>query len=134
VTAVDFSAEAIAAAQKLAAVEGAAIDFQLRDLFTLGDAPARYDLIVEHCCFGAVDPERRPAYARMAAAVLAPGGRFVGLFWAHGRPGGPPYSTTAAELRAHFVPPFTLHGLENPPDSVGGRIGQELLLELTLEP
>jgi SAM-dependent methyltransferase len=134
VTAIDFSAEAIAAAQGLAAAEGREIDFQTRDLFALPEAPARYDLIVEHCCFGAVDPERRPAYARVAAAVLAPGGTFVGLFWAHGRPGGPPYSTSAAELRERFVPPFTLRSLESPPDSVGGRIGQELLLELTLLP
>jgi SAM-dependent methyltransferase len=131
VVAVDFSAEAIARARELAAAERLTIDFRVADLFTLGEAPERYDLFCEHCCFCAIRPEQRPAYARVAAQVVKPGGTLLGLFWSHGRPGGPPYSVTAGELRAQFVPPFTLRTLEVPADSVGGRLGQELLLELT---
>ncbi len=89
VTAIDFAAPAIEAARALAEREGLAIDFRRMDLFDLPSSTEKWDLIVEHTCFCAIDPARRAEYARAAWSALAPGGELVGLFYAHGRPGGP---------------------------------------------
>jgi SAM-dependent methyltransferase len=127
VVAVDFAAVAIAEARRLAAAEGVTLDLRQRDLFTLGDDPERYDLLVEHCCFCAIEPQRRPEYVEMAARVLAPGGALVGLFWNRRRPDGPPYGVDEAELERLFSPRFSREELSVPPDSAPLRHGQELL-------
>ena len=129
VVAVDFAPEAIAEARRLAhgAGLGAHIDFRERDLFRLLDDPERYDLIVEHCCFCAIEPQRRQEYVEVMARLLVDGGELVGLFWSHGRSGGPPFSVDAAELERLFSPRFVLAQISVPPDSVPLRQGQELL-------
>ncbi len=131
VVAVDFAADAIAEARRLTPA-GMAIDFRRQDLFTLGgddDIPdrGRYDLVVEHCCFCAIEPSRRAAYVAVAARVLRPGGELVGLFRTHGGSGGPPFSVDADELQRLFAARFTLVQLSVPTDSVAGRQGKELL-------
>ena len=100
VVAVDFAPTAMAEARALAAAEKLDIDFRQRDLFTLADDPERYDLVVEHSCFCAIDPARRGEYVDVVADVLADGGELVGLFWNHGKPGGPPFTVDKAELAA----------------------------------
>jgi SAM-dependent methyltransferase len=130
VVAIDFAPEAIDEAKRLAAADGAQVDFRRRDLFELEKDPERYDLIVEHCCFCAIDPARRDEYTRVMHEVLAKNGELVGLFWAHGRPGGPPFSVTREELDGYFASRFTIDHVEVPPDSVALRAGQEILLHL----
>jgi SAM-dependent methyltransferase len=127
VTAVDIAPEAIEDARRRADLDTVSIDFRRRDLFDLPRAPERWDLVLEHCCFCAIDPARRPEYVRAMAAVLAPRGALAGLFWAHGREGGPPFSTTRAEIASLFAADFETELLEIPPDSVAARQGQELL-------
>jgi len=138
VVAVDFAEPAVEEARALAEREAipvgrlapGAIDFRRRDLFALGADPERYDLAVEHCCFCAIDPARRDEYVEVLAGVLVPGGELVGLFWAHGRPGGPPFSVDDAELRARFEPRFDFAHVETPRASVALRLGQERLVRL----
>ncbi len=136
VVGVDFAPEAIAAARALAAAEaeaaaGSRVEFRQADVFTLAAAPERYDLVLEHTCFCAIAPERRAEYARVMQAVLVPGGRLVGLFWQHGREGGPPFSVTRGEVEQLFAATgFTVAGAETAPDSVASRAGQEWLMEL----
>jgi methyl halide transferase len=127
VVAVDFAADAIAEARRLTPAE-LQIDYRQQDLFTLGLDPneARYDLLVEHCCFCAIEPGRREEYVAVAARVLAPGGALVGLFRTHGGSGGPPFSVDADEVQRLFGPRFTLAQLTVPTDSVAGRQGKEL--------
>jgi SAM-dependent methyltransferase len=127
VVAVDFAADAIAEARRLTPPE-LQIDYRQQDLFTLGqDAnEARYDLVVEHCCFCAIEPSRREEYVAVAARVLAPGGALVGLFRTHGGSAGPPFSVDSDELQRLFAPHFTLARLSVPNDSVAGRHGKEL--------
>ncbi|MCC6993713.1 MAG: methyltransferase domain-containing protein [Deltaproteobacteria bacterium] len=155
VVGVDFAPEAIEAARALTAdgteaaagagaagagaagagaAAGSRIEFRQADVFTLAAAPERYDLALEHTCFCAIAPERRAEYARVMQAVLVPGGRLVGLFWQHGRAGGPPFSVTRDEVEQLFVAAgFAVAGVEKAPDSVASRAGQEWLIELVRE-
>jgi SAM-dependent methyltransferase len=126
VTAIDLAAAAIEAAAA-ATPPTLTIDYRVADLFELGRTPARYDLIAEHTCFCAIDPLRRDEYVDQVAAALVPGGALVGLFYAHGRPGGPPFTVDADELRARFGRRFLVDSLAPAAGSVLGRQGQELL-------
>jgi SAM-dependent methyltransferase len=130
VTAIDFAPSAIVEARALAEREGAAITFLERDLFALAsEASLRrgFDLVVEHCCFCAIDPARRDEYADVMAELLPPGGALVGLFYCHGRAGGPPFSVAEAELERHFARAFSLVSLTTPADSIATRQGDERL-------
>lgn len=129
VTALDFAPTAIADA-RAATDPSLAVDYRLRDLFTLAGEPPAYDLVVEHTCYCAIDPARRDAYVDSVADALHPGGALVGLFYAHGRPGGPPFTTSRDELAARFARRFDLVHLETPTNSILIRHRQELLAEL----
>jgi len=126
VIAVDLAAEAIAAARAL----GGLVDFRQVDLFDLPAARERFDLALEHTCFCAIDPARRAEYAGVMGQVVVSGGRLVGLFWQHGRAGGPPFSTTPDEVAVCFAPWFEIASSEIAPDSVASRAGQEWLTEM----
>jgi len=129
VVGVDFALDAITAARALAEREGVTVDFRQRDLFTLPGDGERYDLVVEHTCFCAIDPARRDEYVDVVAQLLVAGGHLVALFYAHGRPGGPPFGTTDDELAARFTPPrFVQLSSETPADSVARRAGEERLV------
>jgi SAM-dependent methyltransferase len=130
VTALDLAPAAIAAAIA-ATPAGLAIDYRVGDLFELSRAPACFDLVAEHCCFCAIEPARRDEYVEQVAAALVPGGALVGLFYSHGRPGGPPFTVDADELRARFGRRFTVDSLAPAVGSVLGRQGQELLARFT---
>jgi SAM-dependent methyltransferase len=130
VVAVDFAPTALAEARALAAAEKLPIDFRQRDLFALAKDPDRYDLVVEHCCFCAIDPVRRPEYVDVVADVLADGGELVGLYWNHNKPGGPPFTVDNTELQRLFAARFVLKGMSVPDDSIERRRGQEILAQL----
>lgn len=130
VTAVDFSATAIAEAQRLAASRGAAIDFVERDMFDLlPEHAGRYDLVFEHTCFCAIAPEKRPDYVEVAHALLKPGGTFLAIFFTHRNEGGPPFGATYEEIEGLFSPRFDLLTLVPAPASVPKRQGEEHLGE-----
>lgn len=130
VTAVDIAPAAIATA-RTATPAHLEIDFRVADLFELPRLPDRYHLILENTCYCAIEPRRRPEYVDAVADLLLPGGRLLGLFYAHGRPGGPPYSVTADELRAGFGRRFHIDELAITDDSVLLRLGEELLATFT---
>ena len=69
------------------------------DLFALPpEFCGRFDWVVEHTCFCAIDPARRADYVRAVAGALRPGGHLLAIFylqpWNAGEPsppgGGPP--------------------------------------------
>ena len=123
-TGFDFAAPAVAAARRRRGLAR----FEQADLFELPRRyPGAFDAVCEHTCFCAIDPARRGEYVRAVAAILRPGGAFFGLLYANGRPGGPPFDTTASEIRRRFSPRFRISRLEVPPDSHPGREGKELL-------
>jgi SAM-dependent methyltransferase len=127
VTTVDFAPAAAQSLRKRVAELGLPIEVLEEDLFQL---PARglgpFDAVLEHTCFSAIDPRRRAEYVEAVHALLGPGGHLFGLFFAHGRSGGPPFSCDEDELRRLFTPRFELLRLQRAPDSVESRASQEL--------
>ncbi|MCA9662852.1 MAG: methyltransferase domain-containing protein, partial [Myxococcales bacterium] len=128
VIAIDIAATAIAQAASLPSPRP--IDFRVANVFDLRGQPPAYDLIVEHTCFCAIDPARRGDFVDAVRDALVPGGALVGLFFAHGRDGGPPFSVTADEVRARFADGFTVDRLERATDSVISRRGEELFARI----
>lgn len=127
VTAVDFAEEAVKHLRSAAEAAGLPIEVLQEDVFELGRRhPAAFDAALEHTCFCAIDPVRREEYVRAVVDALAPGGVFFGLFYAHGRPGGPPITTSREEVERLFASHFALERLVTPPDSFAGRAGEEL--------
>jgi SAM-dependent methyltransferase len=136
VTCVDFAPEAIAEARELAKNEGARVRFLEEDLFDLTPEKTGgvFDYILEQTCFCAIDPDRRPDYVKMAVRMIRPGGEMVGLFYVHGREGGPPWTTTAEEVRALFRDHFDFLEFAITDLSVESRKGEEILARLRRRP
>jgi len=110
VVGLDFSAEALAEAQRLHGEGDRAGGGRLRwlqaDLFdgaalaAAGLAAGSLQGVVEHTCFCAIPPGQRQAYAATVQQLLQPGGWLLGLFWCHQRPGGPPFGSAPEEITA----------------------------------
>jgi SAM-dependent methyltransferase len=124
---VDFAPEAVERARALTEEEGLKATFSQADVLALPGSLGTCRLWVEHTCFCAIDPARRSDYVVAAERTLLPGGELVGLFYAHGRAGGPPYTTTEDEVRRRFEPGFEILELTRAVDSVERRRGEELL-------
>ncbi len=106
------------------------------DLFALPpEFGNRFDWVVEHTCFCAIDPSLRAEYVRAVAGVLRARGHLLAVFylrpWEDGKPvppgGGPPFSTSAAELDALFAGHFDLLEEATPTRAYPGREGRELI-------
>lgn len=134
VVAVDIAPSAVAFLRRATAGKDYAACLHIieADLFTLAARDLRhrgaYDLLIEHCCFCAIEPSRRDEYVAVAAELLRPGGRLAGLFYCHSYPGGPPYAVSHAEVHAHLGAAFTVQSAVVPENSIITRAGQELLI------
>lgn len=127
VLAVDFAEEAAKAMRDAAAKRKVVVDVRQRDLFTLNkDFGRSFHAIVEHTCFCAIDPARRAEYVKVVHDCLRKDGILLGLFYAHNRPGGPPFTTSEEEVRRLFEPLFDVERLVVARDSFPARTGQEL--------
>jgi methyl halide transferase len=128
VTALDFAASAVRETQEAARMSGLTVETAQYDFFALPpEYDASFDYVLEHTFFIAIDPGRRGEYVRTVRRLLKPGGLFIALFYAHGRPGGPPFTTSADEVRALFEPHFAIERLEVAARSVKPRQGLEVL-------
>ena len=122
----DFAPSAVAAARQSALDAKLTAEFVQSDIFSIPEPYQEgFDYVIEHTCFCAIDPARRPEYVRVVQGLLRPGGELIGVFFAHGRPGGPPFTTDAEEVRRLFARPFAIETLE-PAVSIESRRGQEL--------
>jgi len=125
VTAVDFAAGAIASMREQMASTGLHFEPLQADVFDLGTLlPRTFDAVVEHTCYCAIDPATRDRYVRAIEGALKPGGVVLGLFYNHGRPAGPPFDTTEADVRARFSK-FAFERFVRAKDSFAGRAGEE---------
>lgn len=118
VTAIDFAPEAVKAMRS----RGGFTVLQA-DVFSVAGP---FDAALEHTCFCAIDVKRRDEYVDAVANMLKPDGVLFGLFYAHGRPGGPPFDTNADEVRERFSRRFHIERLLVPSDSFDNRAGKEL--------
>lgn len=126
VTGIDFAPSALRAARSRAATIKLEVCFMQQDLFNLDRALlGQFDYVVEHTCFCAIAPDRRPDYVRVARSLLKPSGELLGVFFTHHRPGGPPFGSHAAELRRLFLPRFEILELTPTDESVPDRRGEE---------
>ncbi|MBE9158104.1 methyltransferase domain-containing protein [Nodosilinea sp. LEGE 06152] len=124
VTAVDFAPSAIQALQEQA--QTLALQPLQRDIFDLlPEYAGQFDYAIEHTCFCAIDPSLRPAYVELVANLLVPAGELLAVFFTHQRSGGPPFGTTAAEVRQLFEPHFEIITLEPVTNSIPSRQGEE---------
>ena len=87
----------------------------------------RFDWVLEHTCFCAIDPRLRDRYVKAAATVLKRHGLFLGVFYNIQPKSGPPFGTTRAELIDRFSGRFKLL-LAKVPRSYPNRKGKELLM------
>ncbi len=135
VTCVDFAPEAVREARDAADRAGVKMEVLEEDFFELDPRiHGRFDYLIEHTCFCAIDPSMREAYAEKSFQMIRPGGMLIGLFYAHGREGGPPWTTTESEIRTLFAKRFDLIDLAVSDCSVDSRKGEELLGRLQRKP
>ena len=128
VTALDFAESAMKETQQAASLAGVPVRTALHDFFALpAELDHSFDYVLEHTFFSAIDPGRREEYIRTVHRLLKPDGLFIALFFAHGRPGGPPFTTSYEEVRTLFSPHFSIERLEVPGNSVAQREGKEVL-------
>lgn len=127
VTAVDFAPSAIAATRDASMAAGVPLSLVQHDIFTLGgEYNGRFDYALEHTCFAAVPITMHELYPHSVARLLKPGGLLVAIFFAHGRPGGPPFTTNMEEVRELFSPYFKIEELQVARRSARWREGKEL--------
>lgn len=127
VTAIDFAPEAVLAIRRQAQSAGLDVAALEADLFSLGATHAgAFHAVLEHTCFCAIEVARRDEYVEVMHALLGEGGVLFGLFYVPSRDGGPPYTTSEAELTERFSPRFDLTRLVRAPDSFPERLGEEL--------
>lgn len=126
VTGVDFAPGAIATARQQAQQGNLTATFIQRNIFDLlPDFAHQFDYVVEHTCFCALAPQERDRYVALVSGLLKPGGELLGIFFTHGRPGGPPFGSTPAEIHRYFDPHFTILELNPLDESPNHRQGEE---------
>lgn len=123
-TGVDFAPRALAGARER---YGEAVRWVQEDWFTPALGP--WDLIFDHTCLVAMDPNRREAYAEACARHLAPGGWWLAVAFhdVEGRP-GPPHAISEEALRTLAAPHFEVLHLGSAHRSHPRRAGRETLM------
>ena len=108
VVGLDFSVEALREARRIHGEQPGRLSWLQADLLdaeglaAAGLGPGSCVGVLEHTCYCAIDPALRPLYRQTVARVLQPRGWLLGLFWCHGRPGGPPHGSDAQQLVRDF--------------------------------
>lgn len=124
----DFAPLAIAEATTLAIEVGSSAQFLQRDIFNLANEfPSYFDYVIEHTCFCAIDPEKRPDYVKLVRQILKLEGELIGIFFTHPRSGGPPFGITPKAIKQYFEADFEILSLEPVTNSVPERQGEEYL-------
>ncbi|MGS0741944.1 methyltransferase [Glaciimonas sp. GG7] len=122
VTAIDFSAAAVGAAQAVLGPWGAHVE--QADFFAF--APTKpLGLIYERAFLCALPPAMRPAVVQRWAALLPPGAMLAGFFFFDTQPKGPPFGIDRVELEQLLLPYFALQEDQPVTDSIPVFDGKE---------
>jgi SAM-dependent methyltransferase len=131
VTAVDFSAEAIARAKALYS-RFDNITWIESDLFKLpANFESSFDIIFEHTCFCAINPAKRSDLIKLWKRFLVKGGHLMGVFFTFEKRQGPPYGATEWEVRERLKKDYQFIFWGRWHQSVPNRQGKELFLYAT---
>lgn len=122
VTALDFSAAAIAAAQQ---VLGEWSGQLLHADFFNFTPEAPYDLVYERAFLCALPRQRWPDYGPRMQQLLRPGGLLAGFFYFDDTLKGPPFATTPEQLAALLEPGFDCIDDQAVADSIPVFAGKE---------
>jgi len=124
----DFAPSAITEATSTAKARNISAQFLQRDIFTLNqEFTDSFDYVLEHTCFCAIDLSLRSKYVEVVKNILRPGGKFIGLFYTHNRPGGPPFGVKRKEVLDYFTVDFEQIVFLLAKDSIERRRGDEHL-------
>ena len=128
VTGLDLAPSSVPMAERLADEEGLTINYRIGN-FLSDEPPQPFDLVFEHTLFCAIQPTRRSEYVQALLHWLKPGGIYLAVnYMITDDKDEPPFSTTTAELDAHFGEQFELLRRWTP-RSYESREGKELMNE-----
>lgn len=128
VTAVDLSSEAVKQGRERYA-HLPNITWLEQDLFKIPHSwDAQFDVVFEHTCYCAIDPERRQDLVKIWNRVLVPGGYLMGVFFVMDRPVGPPFGGTEWELRERLKKHYQFQFWGRWKKSTPNRQGSELFV------
>ena len=105
-------------------------EYLLADLFTLSpEFESKFDIVFEHTCFCAIEPQTRVNYVEAIARILKPGGKMIAIFFLNPDhdEDGPPYGVSRAELDELFGAHFSLEKEWVPRRTYEGREQRELM-------
>ena len=133
VTGFDIARSVVTEAQALLDQDRAGGDVQVlcRDVLALvPEFEEHFHLVYDYTCFCAIRPHLRSRFVTTLAAILQPGGWYLGLHFpmqeSHaGAAGRPPYLITDASLHAALDEHFLLVDSFQAEDSDLGRVGAE---------
>ena len=126
VTAVDFSAEALAQAKNNYS-HFKNLKFEQYDIFKLPIAwQGQFDLVFEHTCYCAINPNRRNELIKVWRQMLAPQGFLMGVFFTMHKRQGPPFGGSEWEVRKRLQNYFHFLFWGRWRNSVEDRAGKEL--------
>lgn len=128
VTAVDISPVALERARSLYG-NLPDLHFVQADIFKLPrEFDQSFDIVFEHTCFCAINPEKRSDLVKVWNRVLAPGGHLMGVFFTFEKRQGPPYGGTEWELRQRLKSSYHPIFWGRWQKSVPNRQGKELFV------
>jgi methyl halide transferase len=105
-------------------------EYLLADLLTLpAEFKSKFDVVFEHTCFCAIEPEMRVKYIETIVRVLKPGGKMIAIFFLNPDhdEDGPPYGVLRSELDELFGAQFSLEKEWVPRRTYRGREERELM-------
>ena len=128
VTAIDFSEEAIQNAKKLYGHQSR-LEFIQADVFQLPPAwHGTFDVVIEHTCFCAVDPQQRTQLVKVWRQLLHHEGLLFAVFFSMLKRSGPPFGSSEWEIRELLQSSFQFLFWGRWKNSLPERQGKELFV------
>lgn len=112
-TGIDLAPTAIARAHQKAQERGLDARFLVWDALELADLDERFDTVLDSGVLHVFDDDDRARYVEALAAVLRPGGRYLGCCFSEREPGDwGPRRVTQDELRSAFAVGWDIESIE----------------------